>query len=208
MNKSMKTLIVAITSLVACVALLVAGTYALWSAQFDFTNHLQAGTMKAELYREKLTVVKLDDAGYPKTITDTTVVGSDEVDNLFGIETGNLIVPGSSFKADLRLDNKGDVAFGYWIEIKLKSANNELAQQLKVIVTVNNAATDAKLNNGLTVGSDDVFIGTVGTQANNASAYFTVEVVLENLPGTENNSAMNKTAEFDLIVHATQVVAS
>ena len=107
----------------------------------------------------------------------------------------------------MKLSNEGTVAFGYWIEVDFKDQQaSALAEQMKVIITTydengNEVLKEAYLKDGLAVGSETAYFGQLAV---NASANFKVKVVFENL--TNNNDAQNKEANFDLIVHAVQVL--
>ena len=122
---------------------------------------------------------------------------------MFGIDaSGMKVVPGSYFVAKMKMGNKGNVAFTYDVSISLLEGNNALAEQLTVTVTHPNGSTTVKklseLTNGLTITA-----GTMG--ATDSAQEFTVAVSFDD--ATANNSAMNKSVVFDLVVTAEQATA-
>lgn len=211
MTKKHSVLILSLITVLLAVALVVGATYALFSDSIKVTNHLEAGKLEVTLTRYSLTWSKLDANG-------TLSAGSDEVekpftdgstDNVFGIEDEDLVVPGSNYTAWMRLDNKGDVAVGYWVEIKLtvngaeQAADKALAEQLKLTVTPNGKAAEEKyLSEGLTLGSDSVPIAKV-----NAGSNTSFSVKIDFVHDDDNNDAQEGYVTFDLIVHAIQVTA-
>lgn len=200
MAKSSRKILLACLTLLLCVALLVGGAYALFSADVPVENHLVAGNLSATLVRDRLVWVTLDDKG--KLVSDEDPDDKDfskaGSENLFGLKNDAKIAPGCSFTADMVLGNNGSVAFTYWIEIKLKGDSNELAEQLKVTVTSGGTKSEQPLNSGLEVGkADGLGVVEVGGQAK-----FSVSV--EFTDRADNNDAQEQEANFDLVVHATQ----
>ena len=96
MTKKQRTVLLAALTLMLCLALIAGGTYALFSAQFEMTNHLQAGELKVALERTHLKAFALDPVtGYmtlhdePDTPPKQFTNGTD--DNVFGI-TGDALI--------------------------------------------------------------------------------------------------------------------
>lgn len=204
MAKTSRKLLLACLTVLACIALIVAGTYALFTANPHVTNHLAAGNLTATLTRDNLETVLLNENGNLTKTTDPNDVdftGATE-ETLFGLKDGTVIAPGCSLKADMILSNKGSVAFTYWIEIVLNSDSNELAQQLEVQVVAGEKTVTQSLSEGPTLGSEGTPIGTVTLTA--PTAAFTVTVTFKDDPN--NNAAQNQEVDIDLIVHATQDV--
>lgn len=209
MRKSkFRTLFTACATILLSSAAVIGGTYALWSENVTVNTHLAAGTLKVKLERIGLTKTYLDnDTGYLITPpTDHTIVdfsnGSTANENVFGIASGELVVPGASYSATMRLTNDGSVAFTYDITITLQSVSNELAEQLKVYVSEDDGELADKgylssyATNGLAVLSQ-------GTMAKNDNAkIFTVKIVFEH--SDENNAAQEQQAKFDLLIEANQ----
>ena len=204
MGKSkVRTLLVACVMIMLCAAMIVGGTYALWSDNVTVENHLTSGTLQVKLERISLTKTYLDDeTGYLVTAgPDTTIVDFTDTntadDNVFGIEDEK-VVPCSEYEAKLRLTNNGDVAFTYDVIIKLNSASNALAEQLKVYIdgedkgTLDQYAVDGK-----------AVISTQTMAKNDAAKEFTVKIQFINANNI-NNDAQNKEVKFDLLVNAVQ----
>jgi len=190
-----------------CLALVAVGTYALFSDQVTLENHLQAGTLDVTLTRTSLKTKTLDDTtGF---LVDNPV-NDEDVDfskpttrNVFDLETGDLIVPQSSYLAEMKIENNSDVAFKYWIEVVLKdSTDPAFAEQLDVKVTTEKMpqGTSATLSAGLKVGSEQTPIGTL---AKGTSQTFTISVTFVD-DNNVNNDAMNDELNFDIVVHAVQ----
>lgn len=204
MGKSkVRTLLVACVMIMLCAAMIVGGTYALWSDNVTVENHLTSGTLQVKLERISLTKTYLDDeTGYLVTAgPDTTIVDFTDTntadDNVFGIEDEK-VVPCSEYEAKLRLTNNGDVAFTYDVIIKLNSASNALAEQLKVYIDGEDKGTlDQYAEDGKAV------ISTQTMAKNDAAKEFTVKIQFIN-DNDINNDAQNKEVKFDLLVNAVQ----
>ncbi|MBQ7977941.1 MAG: hypothetical protein IJ301_05090 [Clostridia bacterium] len=204
MGKSkVRTLLVACVMIMLCAAMIVGGTYALWSDNVTVENHLTSGTLQVKLERISLTKTYLDDeTGYLVTAgPDTTIVDFTDTntadDNVFGIEDEK-VVPCSEYEAKLRLTNNGDVAFTYDVIVKLNSASNALAEQLKVYIdgedkgTLDQYAVDGK-----------AIISTQTMAKNDTAKEFTVKIQFIN-DNNINNDAQDKEVKFDLLVNAVQ----
>ncbi len=204
MGKSkVRTLLMACVMIMLCAAMIVGGTYALWSDNVKVENHLTSGTLQVKLERISLTKTYLDDeTGYLVTTDpDTTIVDFTDTDtaddNVFGIEDEK-VVPCSEYEAKLRLTNNGDVAFTYDVIIKLNSESNALAEQLKVYIdgedkgTLDQYAVDGK-----------AIISTQTMAKNDTAKEFTVKIQFIN-DNNVNNDAQNKEVKFDLLVNAVQ----
>lgn len=207
MTTKKRSILLSILTLMLCLALVAVGTYALFSDQVTLENHLQAGTLDVTLTRTSLKTKTLDDAtGF---LVDNPV-NDEDVDfskpttrNVFDLETGDLIVPQSSYLAEMKIENNSDVAFKYWIEVVLKdSTDPAFAEQLDVKVTTEKMpqGTSATLSAGLKVGSEQTPIGTL---AKGTSQTFTISVTFVD-DNDVNNDAMNDELNFDIVVHAVQ----
>ena len=211
MRNKVLTLTLSILAIVICLSLITMGTYALFSETITVENHLQAGNLDAKLERTNLEAKSLGADGYLETITNNQLVDfsstTSMTDNVFGLENNELVAPGSSYEATMKISNNGTVAFGYWIEINLKDAiPSELASQIKVIVTTydengDEVIEEVYLSNGLSVGDANNYLGKLAV---NASENFKVKVLFEDL--TNNNDAQNDEVNFDLVVYAVQVL--
>ncbi len=204
MGKSkVRTLLMACVMIMLCAAMIVGGTYALWSDNVKVENHLTSGTLQVKLERISLTKTYLDnETGYLVTAgPDTTMIDFTDTntadDNVFGIEDEK-VVPCSEYEAKLRLTNNGDVAFTYDVIIKLNSASNALAEQLKVYIDGEDKGTlDQYAVDGKAVISKQEML------KNDSAKEFTVKVVFVN-DDDVNNDAQDKEVKFDLLVNAVQ----
>lgn len=209
MGKSkIRTLLMACVMIMLCAAMIVGGTYALWSKDVTVTNHLVAGKLDVKLDRISLTKTYLDDTtGYLVTTEpDTTIVdfSTSTTANVFGLSDSELIVPTSSYAARLKLSNNDDVAFTYDIIIKLTSVSNALAQQLKVYVSEGDGdLVDKGFLSDYATENGAAIISTQTMAKNTAAKEFTIKIEFVN-DNSINNNAHSQQAEFDLLVKAVQ----
>lgn len=220
MTKKLRILMLSCVTMMIALALIVAATFALFTAEHSVTNHLQAGEMKLELWRTNLTKMHLKAAdgtvdGFLHTWEDGEDVDftQQQTQNIFGLVAGEVIVPGCIFDAEMELRATGDVAFTYWLEIVLDTEGQDVAknaafaEQLKITVRVGNsviANTPALLSTGnIAIGSDNTPVGTASLAANGAHQ-FSIEI--EFLDTANNNAAQTGKVSFDLVVHATQTL--
>lgn len=207
--KGLKGLALAMVAILLCVTTIVAGTFALFSDTVKVTNHLQSGTLDVTLERVSATKTILSPDGY---LTEVTVGSEDfsdaNTDNLFGLETGDKIVPGSVLNANMTIKNDSTVAFGYYVKVVLSSADGKvsdqtLASQLKVTVT-GDRTVSTKLSEGVFVGGENDFIAKVGVGEQKTFSV-KVEFVNDSIDTTvDNNEAMAKNVYVDFIVYAVQ----
>ncbi len=219
MAKVWRTVFLSLAMIVLAASAIIAGTYALYTDDVTVKNHLQAGTLEAKLYRTQLSYAKLDGEGYlqegeqdeSQNPVDFT---GESTQNIFGLEANDVIAPACFYEAEMRLDNVGSVAFGYWLEFKvIEGADTELAKQLILTVTINAQETEIALDTAsgvITVGANNDFLAQVKAGEN---ASFTVKAAFEDLgipenDQTGNNTAKAQTVSFDLIVHAVQATTA
>lgn len=199
-----RTLLMSCVMMLLCAAMIVGGTFALWSDSAKVENHLTAGTLKVKLERISLTKTYLDnDTGYlVTTVPDTSIVDFTDTNtanaNVFGIDNDEKVVPCSKYEATLRLSNNGDVAFSYDVIIQLTSASNALAEQLKIYVDGEDKGTLDEY-----VADGKAIIATQTMAKNDAAKEFTVKVEFIN-DDSVNNDAQSKEVKFDLLVNAVQ----
>lgn len=209
-GKKLRTLLMCTLSIMLCMATVVVGTYALFTDKVTLNNHLQAGTLEISLVRTKLTKTELTADGYLKTNTDTETTDFSSTnttnENVFGITDGTLVVPGSSYQADLKLTNGGSVAFTYLVELKIiEGGSTALADQL--IITAGKseaAATPKKLSD---VANGLIFDGELAAptpETNTAVNFFVKVEFVNNTDNTTNNAAKNGEVKFDIVVSAFQ----
>ena len=205
-----RALLVSASVILLCMTIIVGMTWALFTDTQKVNNHLQAGDLSITLKRTELTKTTLNAQGKlvtsaPDTTTKNFSNPTDE--NVFGIVEGEKVVPGTKYVAKMKIENRSDVAFGYWIEIVCTDKTNgaDLAKQLKVTVNTGSDAS-ASVNDGLTVGSSSNYVGELII---GATAEFTVTVEFLDSFVAENNIDHNDLAQgeslsFDLVVHAVQ----
>lgn len=212
MARRMKTLLLSCMSIVLCIMVLVAGSFALFTDTARVSNHLQAGKLDVTLQRVALTTTKLDTNGYMVTKNEQTTA-NDPVDfsqgggNVFGLKQDEVIVPCTVLQATMQISNHSDVAFGYWIEFTV-SGDENFRGQLKISVTPEGGNTITQyLSDGVTIGSETDAVAILA--ATGESKTFVVAVEFENIvQGTDshnNDQAQGKDCSVDVIVHATQV---
>lgn len=209
-GKKLRTLLMCTLSIMLCMATVVVGTYALFTDKVTLNNHLQAGTLEISLVRTKLTKTELTADGYLKTNTDTETTDFSSTnttnENVFGITDGTLVVPGSSYQADLKLTNGGSVAFTYLVELNIiEGGSTALADQLIITAGKSEAtATPKKLSD---VANGLIFDGELAapTPETNTAVNFFVKVEFVNDTETDaNNKAKNGEVKFDIVVSAFQ----
>ncbi len=205
-KNKVRSIIVTCMMILFCTALVVGSTVALWSDSVRVENHLTAGTLNVKLERIGLTKTSLDDeTGYLTVVEDAQTVDLTDTDtsnaNVFGIGENEKVVPGAYYDAKLRLTNDGDVSFSYDVIIRLTSASNALAEQLKVFV-------DGVDKGYLSEFAGDDGVAVISTQTmtkNDGAKVFSVKIVFDDLD--ENNAAQNERASLDLLINAVQLTA-
>ena len=220
-----RALLVSASVILLCMTIIVGMTWALFTDTVTVENHLQAGDLNITLERTKLETYSIDaSTGYLVSTTNDKVenFSNPTGKNVFDLTTTSKIVPCSSYTATMRISNNtatvtenkqnSDVAYDYWIEIKLK-VDGLTAEEIEVLkldeqlrITVNSEElTEPKtalLSEGLTVGSSTAPIGTLTL---GDSDEFTVK--MEFVDGANNNATKAQNLTFDLIVHAVQRTA-
>lgn len=220
-NKSFHSILAAFIIVLLCSAMIVTGTYALFTDTFSQKTVLKAGTMKIRLLRTKLEYTELNGDGIFESKTDTRQLvyaqpkagETTSTENVFGITNETLLIPTSEYKATMRLENKSDVAFNYYLSIDGlgDAAKNHFSDKLTVIVDTdltNSAAGAAGGETKTTVSAANTAIGDanapVGQVLIGGVADFTVTIIFER---DATNDAQAQEANFNLTVHAVQVVA-
>lgn len=204
---------IACLSIVLCVALIAGGTYALFSSKTSVTNHLRSGNLTLKLERVGLTKYAYDEASgeYKENVYtngDAYVDFSQATEkNVFDIARSEVIAPGVWYEATMRISKDNtNVPFAYKIIVKLNGSkgedgkDNAFASQLRVYV---DGAPKGYLSDYVTAeGGNEVSVssGTIGLTE--GSKEFKVKLLFD--PTADNNAVMNSTADFDLIVEATQ----
>ncbi len=222
LGKKFSAMLVAVITMLLCVALIAFGSYALFSDQRKLVGHLKAGTLEIELLRTNLKYRSLGEDGYEYLGENgETVNFTRQTDrNLFDLQEDSLIAPGCCYEATLQIQNKGTVAFAWWLELKLDGAVSELSKQIEVTVTQcdqdgNELKTEdgayvmqrkGTVFDGTVLGSASDPVGHYAISADNVVAVFKVKIEFSNpdTDGSINNAAQNNEAAFDLIVNAVQ----
>lgn len=209
MTKRKRSILMAFVTMMLCFALVAGGSYALFTDQVELETHLYSGELDISLWRIDLQSKVLD----PSTGFLTDRQNDEDVNfssatsrNVFDIDDSTLIVPRCSYTATMQIENHSDVAFGYWVEIKLDSKTTtnyiDLAKQLEVTVDAGPGHTVTKrLIDGLELGSRALPIDILPV---NGIDNFKVSVTFVD-DDSVNNDAMNQDLEFDVFVHAVQI---
>lgn len=209
MRKSkVRALLIASVMIALCTAMIVGGTYALWSDSVTVSNHLSAGTLKVGLKRTYLEKYTLGANMYMQTTTDDTETSTTA--NIFGMAEDERIVPTSSYAARLKLINMGDVAIDYTINIVAKNTSDEdLAKQVKVAIGYGEVGGVTygewkylATNDGESVNFTQFTVGGGTLDGTQTEKEFWVKIVFEDR--TDNNAAKDQEASFDVLIEATQ----
>ncbi len=217
-GKKLRTLLMCTLSIMLCMATVVVGTYALFTDKVTLNNHLQAGTLEISLVRTKLTKTELTERGYLETSELPDGENGKDFsnatnENVFGITDGTLVVPGSSYQADLKLTNGGSVAFTYTVAIVFDGVDSDaqrdqaLAEQLKITAGKSEATAVTKMLSKIKLEEQDgtFTIFTDELAATDPSVNFFVKVeFVNNTDNTTNNAAKNGKVKFDIVVSAVQ----
>ena len=211
--KKRSIITIACLSIVLCVALIAGGTYALFSSKTSVTNHLRSGNLTLKLERVGLTKYAYDEASgeYKENVYtngDAYVDFSQATEkNVFDIARSEVIAPGVWYEATMRISKDNtNVPFAYKIIVKLNGSkgedgkDNAFASQLRIYV---DGAPKGYLSDYVTAeGGNEISVssGTIGLTE--GSKEFKVKLLFD--PTADNNAVMNSTADFDLIVEATQ----
>ena len=220
MSKRRRSVLLAVLTLVLCLALAVSGTYALFTDKVTLQNHMQAGELDVKLYRTKLVAKTLDPAtglltqGTPNTTRVDFSDPDQNTQNVFGLTGSDVIVPECTYTADMLIVNETDVAFGYWVELVFNAANYtaqkdlKLAEQLEVSVTIGTQSAGVPkslTDSAAKFGSETAPIGILTKEVGKNEAAFTISVKFVGDDNEENNKAMLGDVTFDVVVHAIQV---
>lgn len=212
MTKKIRALILSCTTILLCVTVAVAGTFALFTDSASIRNHLKAGTLDIELNRILLTGETLAADGTVSTVNNTEEVAFTEGTSRTVFDTENsVVVPGSFFEATMEIVNNGNVAFGYWIEVVPASGTtaDDLLSQLTFTVTPLSGTPVSETidaDGKLSLGSETSHVATVSATTENTT--FKVKVSFENSTTKgENDKAKGQELDFDLIVYAVQATA-
>ena len=210
--KRKRILLSSCSVIVACMAVVIGMTWALFTDSLSVKNHLQAGDLSISLRRTNLEycVLGADGKLAVNTIEEDLDFTEASENNIFGIDAQNmLIVPQSYFTAEMELINKGNVAFTYDVAIKLEGAADKLAGQLEITVTGPNGSQTIILDQSKE-SEKILYSGEMLKETTTNAQKFTVTVKFlddKTTSGINNNLAQGQNAIFDLTVTATQYTA-
>lgn len=185
---------------------------------FSAVHHLNSGTLDITMKRTSLEYRIPGDDGHMQVInvSDELDFTESTANNVFGLDSDDiLIVPGSYFEAEMELTNDTQTAVAYSVMVYLNGEPNELAKQLRVIVTRFDGITEQRMlsefGTGMPIQLGEIAVG-VDAQSFRVRVEFLNDVVYNaGLPeGTpkedrmNNNAAQSQTISFDLAVTATR----
>ena len=218
MFRRKRALLLAGTTIILCLALIVGGTYALFTDEERVGVHLQAGDLDVDFYRTDVLGCYVDpDTGLIKEIhggeIDFSEPEGDDLSLFDGILADGeslLIAPTCHFTAKMKIVNNGNVAFNYVVGFEdIANENAALAEQLKVTLTI--GGTPIFENVSLKDVLEQQYANNVAIQTCDGfdSEEIVVTVVFVDA-GEDNNAAQSEGAElaiseFDIYVVATQV---
>lgn len=208
MKKRVEVTVLIIALILCCLVPVIGATYGLFEKTLSTRNHLVAGSLKVTLVRQRLVSCNIDKSGNLVSVVDDVEkdFGIDTEENIFGIDATTLIVPGSSFSAEMKIGNNGDVAFYYYAEVYFNGAisDEKFASLLKVsVISASGVERETLIKDGLILGDDDSALGVVEV---GSSQTFTIK--LEFLDDRLDNDVQNKFVMFDLLIHAVQKVTA
>lgn len=210
MSKSLRAVLISLVTVCICLALIIGGTYALFSDNVEVNSHLAAGSLK----------VKLDRVSYRECVlTEDGVLAESQPDNkridltntttddikLFDVENS---VPGCWYEVTLELANGGNVAFDYgmkmlWNGAEASEGEKALAEQIQITVTEGDKTlAEFMLGDCATAGDGNGNIALGAMLAEDAAKKIVIRATFIN--DDENNTVQENSIAFDLQVYATQ----
>ena len=204
MSKRIRAITLSCVTVLCCLALIVGGTYALFSDSAEIVNHLQAGELKVRLYRDTLSGRALTDNGMLEEFQNNERLEftKQSLDNVFGLNKDSKLVPGSKYEAKFTLTNNGNVAISYYLEFVVNGELNKLAEQLQLTLKTDSNTTTITLNE---LGENHTWGGKnspIGQLLVGGDSVFSV--ALEFVDSDSNNDAQGQQISVDMIVHAIQ----
>ena len=214
MSKRVRVITLSCVTVLCCIAIIIAGTFALFTDDVQVTNHLQAGNLKVRLTRNSYTNLLLNEQGLLGEVADNTDMDftGENPNNIFGLEANAKLVPGCVLEATFTLENIGDVALNYYLQFTLnlqdEEVANALAEQLELTITIgaDNELTPVKLS---ALGEDNTWqTDTLAQILSNSSGKFTVKLEFVNITegDIQNNLAQGQQVAVDMYVHAVQAI--
>lgn len=203
MTKKTRNLLLCMLTLCLCSVLVVGGSYALFSDKAVVHNRLSAGTLDVGLYRISQSSLSLGADGklVQTTTPDTTPLNlEDDPKTLFDLQN---IVPMSWYAADIKVENKGSVAFSYEVQLVWTAGTpteTVLAEQIKI--TISGADLQTPCEFWLSDCATNLI--SLGTLTAGTSDVFTIKATFVN-DDDVNNDAQGISLAFDMRVSATQL---
>jgi hypothetical protein len=203
MTKRSRALIVSIVTLCLCLILSISATYALFTNQVNTNIHLDSGNLTIGLYRTSYQTKTLGTDGTLSVTEDKKSVDlTEDGSKVFDISNA---VPGCWYKAELTVENLGNVAFDYgvrliWSKDQATQSQQDFADQLTVtIIGDESHKATFKLS-----AATDVSLGYMLVDNTKTTSTFTVQIEFDDINATENNKAQSVNLSVDLQVYATQ----
>lgn len=205
MSKRIKIALAALVVIALSVTAILATTFALFSDSVDTNNHIDAGTLKIDLYQTEMSGNRLEADGtfgeYPGLAEPINLREYDG--KVFEMEK---ICPGIYRTADFEVRNaQSTTAFTYSVTVYGVEAEGETSQaltsQMQITVTNGSAQTTFMLSEAATSGKT-VELGTMLTT--DTVKEFSVKAEFVN--SDSNNDAKGGSVSFDIKVTATQLV--
>ena len=203
-KKKYRRLLLSCVTILMCLSALVALAYILFTDNIKLVNHLNAGDLEVTLTRTNLTGKVFGPDGQLRDYSNNAHIDFSDPndDNLFDLYKDAYIVPGVEYKAEMLVTNESIMTFGYYVEILVSEDSAiELCEQLYVTITSGDKKVTGTLAD-LNLGGESDFISILEV---GDSSSFSIEVIFND---NGNNSAMDKTVYFDLVVHAVQIASS
>ncbi len=202
--KKARTVLIAVSAICLCLALIVGGTFALFTDRVKVNNHLKAGDLEIGLKRLLYKARVLDETtGLMKDLPDDTT----EVDlttNASSVFKVNNAVPTASYEATIGIYNEGSVAYDYevkilWDKNHATDGQKAFASQIKITVTSSSKLTAPVI---FMLDQCEAYNIDLGTMLKGEAETFTVKA--EFVDHTNNNAAKQVNLEFDVQVYAVQ----
>ena len=208
MGKKARVLLISMTTVCLCLALLVCATYALFSDQVKVNNHLEAGSLEIGLVWTGYQKCELNAQGVLE-VSEKQTMNTDLIDYSGKLFDVGGAVPNSWYAAEIRVSNEGSIAFDYGVRMLWNEDNmatdlqKELAGQIRITVTLGGGDTPAAEFMLSECAKNDVDLGSIYAEGEAQ----TLTVKAEFVDTADNNAAQGADLQFDLQVYAVQRTA-
>ncbi len=226
MGKITRTLLLSVLTVCVCTALVVGGTFALFTDTVEVNNHLVAGKLEVGMTRTAFSKNVLNTSGLMEVVKDDGDV--DLVKDSHVLFDVTEAVPTSWYQADINIANQGSTAYDYNVRIiwanqaTATDKDKAFASQVEITIISDKISDDDATGKfaftdedgeiikevncvsfRLDKCNDEENIVSLGYMLKGASAE-TFTVRAEFVDSDSNNSAMEADLRFDVQVHATQ----